>query len=102
MKTNAKSMKNKNSILKIFLAVLFAAFVIYCSGTLIKNSADINRLNAKAAEYDAQYEQQVKENDEIKAILNSDNKDKYIEQKAREKGYVKDGETVFYDASSEK
>ena len=26
-------------------------------------------------------------------------KDEYIEQKAREKGYVKDGEIVFYDIS---
>lgn len=102
MKTNTKSIKKKNSIFKILLAVLFVGFVIYCSGILIKNYADINRLNAKAAEYDAQYEQQVKENDEIKAILESEDKDDYIEQKAREKGYVKDGETVFYDASSGK
>lgn len=77
-------------------------FVVYCCAMLIKNTADISRLNAKAAEYDTQYEQQVKENEEIKAILDSDNKDDYIEQKAREKGYVKDGETVFYDASSGK
>lgn len=75
MKTNTKSIKNKNSIFKILLAVLFVGFVIYCSGILIKNYADINRLNAKADEYDAQYEQQVKENDEIKAILESEDKD---------------------------
>ena len=46
--------------------------------------------------------QKIKENDEIKAIVNSDNKDDYIEQKAREKGYAKEGETVYYDISSSK
>ena len=33
------------------------------------------------------------------AIDDSDNKDEYIEQKAREKGYVKSDEIVFYDVS---
>jgi len=32
-------------------------------------------------------------------VVGADNKDDYIEQKAREKGYVKGDEIVFYDIS---
>lgn len=74
----------------------------YSVFSVVNNVADINRLKAQAAECQAQYEQQISDNDKIKAILNSDSKEEYIEQKAREKGYVKAGETVFYDISSSK
>ena len=90
--------QSKKSI-KILAGILIAVLVLYCGFSLVKNYADISRLNAQAAEYNAQYEQQVKDNEKIKAILDSDNKDEYIEQKAREKGYVKEGDVVFYDIS---
>ena len=93
---------NKKSAIKYLVAVLFAALVIYCSISLINNYSDISRLKAQASDADAKYEQQIEDNEKIKAILDSDNKDEYIEQKAREKGYAKDGETVFYDISSSK
>ena len=50
----------------------------------------------------AQYEKQIDDNEKVRAILNSKNKDEYIEQKAREKGYAKEGEIVFYNISSSK
>ena len=84
---------------RILLLAALGVVIIGCSIALISNHADISRLQAQAAEYDAQYEQQLDENEKIKAILDSDDKDDYIEQKAREKGYVKDGEVVFYDIS---
>ena len=93
---------NKKSAIKYLVAVLFAVLVIYCSISLINNYSDISRLKAQASDADAKYEQQIEDNEKIKAILDSDNKDEYIEQKAREKGYAKDGETVFYDISSSK
>ena len=93
---------NKQSAIKAALAILIAGLVIYCSFSLLNNYADISRLKAQAADYDAQYEQQLNENEKVKAILESDDKDAYIEQKAREKGYAKDGEMVFYDISSSK
>ena len=40
------------------------------------------------------------ENDRLNEVLESEDKNDYIEQKAREKGYVKSGETVFYDISA--
>ena len=93
-----KIVKSK-SFVKLVIGILFIGLVCYCSYTLISNYSDISRLNAQAAELNTQYDNQLKENEKIKAILNSDNKDEYIEQKAREKGYVKDGEIVFYDIS---
>ena len=84
---------------KILLVIVLAVVILFGSVVLIRNHADISRLQAQAAEYDAQYQQQLDENEKIKAILDSDNQDEYIEQKAREKGYVKDGEVVFYDIS---
>lgn len=85
----------------VILAVMTVVFG-YSLFSVINNAADINRLKAQSAECQAQYEQQISDNEKIKAILNSDSKDEYIEQKAREKGYVKSGETVFYDISSSK
>jgi cell division protein FtsB len=83
----------------IFMMEILIMVLLFSAFSLVKNHADISRLRAQAAQYDAQYEQQLDENEKIRAILDSDDKDDYIEQKAREKGYVKDGEVVFYDIS---
>ncbi|MBR1762139.1 MAG: septum formation initiator family protein [Eubacterium sp.] len=99
MNQNILKIFKSKSFIKLVIAILFFGLVCYCSYTLINNYSDISRLKAQAAELETQYSVQLKENEKIKAILNSDNKDEYIEQKAREKGYVKDGEIVFYDIS---
>jgi cell division protein FtsB len=102
MSAKTQKRKNKASVVKIITIVLFAGLILYCAGMLINNYADISRLNAKSDSLSEQYDQQIADNDSLKAILNSDDKDEYIEQKAREKGYVKDGEVVYYDISSSK
>lgn len=101
MKKNIKSI-NQKSLIKAAIIFAFAVLVAYCSCTLISNYSDISRLKAQAVEYEEEYNQQVAENEKVKAILDSDNMDDYIEQKAREKGYAKDDEVVFYDISSSK
>ncbi len=101
LKKNVKSI-NQKTLIKGAVILALAALVIYCSFTLVSNYADISRLKAQAVEYEAEYSQQVEENEKVKAILESDNMDDYIEQKAREKGYAKDDEMVFYDISSSK
>jgi cell division protein FtsB len=82
-----------------FLAVVvpLAVMFVICSSVVIAQSADINRLRKQEAAYSAQLAAQEEENDRLIAILESDDKDSYIEQKAREKGYVKSDEVVFYD-----
>ena len=101
MKAKIKNLDKKMAIRYAVIA-LFVALAVYCSVTLINNYADIAKLNSISAKASAEYEEQLKENEKVKAILDSKNKDEYIEQKAREKGYAKDGETVFYDISSSK
>ncbi|MDD6620403.1 MAG: septum formation initiator family protein [Eubacteriales bacterium] len=105
-----KSSENgKNSILKLlkdkkaftvisalFLTALFVAFGI----STVNQRADISRLEQQKAEISAKYDEQTKENKELQAVLDSENKDDYIEKKAREKGYVKSDEVVFYDISA--
>ena len=84
---------NKKTKKFLIIGVLVVLF-FYCGGTIIAQSADISRLNNQKSAYD-----QKKENEELDAILQSENKDDYMEQKAREKGFVKSNEIVFYDIS---
>ena len=97
MKATAESKNSKKTILRIVLIALFVLLALYCAVMLIKNTADISRLKAQKEELDSQYSQQVEENERLEGIVNSDDKDEYIEQEAREKGYVKECETVFYN-----
>ncbi len=101
MKVKAEN-RSKKSAIRIAVIAAVAVLLIYCSFVLINNYADISRLKAQASDAQIKYEQQINENEKIKAILDSDSKDDYIEEKAREKGYVKEGETVFYDISDSK
>lgn len=93
---------NKKTVVKYAVIIFLAIVIGYCSYSLINNYADISRLKAQTRQAEIQYQQQINENEKAKAILNSKNKDAYVEQKAREKGYAKEGETVFYDISSSK
>ncbi len=92
------AVKNK----KLRTAVLCVAFALVffgCSGFVVSQAADIKRLKNQQAAYDEQLAEQEAENDRLEEILDSEDRDAYIEQKAREKGYVKSGEIVFYDVS---
>lgn len=102
MKAEAKKDTKKRNWKLWLVTGLLGIVLVYSTISVANNVADINRLKAQAAQNKKQYSAQVNENKKIKAILNSDSKDDYIEQKAREKGYVKSGETVFYDISSSK
>ena len=93
---------DKKTLTKYLFVALFIVVCIYSSVVLINNYTDIAKLNSISAKAGEQYEQQIKENERVKAVLDSKNKDEYIELKAREKGYAKDGEIVFYDISSSK
>lgn len=102
MKAKNNKIKSKKSVIVGFVIAIVAALAVYCGTCLISNTADIARLKNESQELNTKYQQQLDENKKVKSILESDNKDEYIEQKAREKGYVKDGEVVYYDISSSK
>lgn len=82
-------------LIVIPLVILF----LYCGATLVNQSADISRMQKQKETLSAQLSAQEEENERLQEIVDSENKDDYIEQKAREKGYVKGDEIVFYDIS---
>lgn len=89
----------KNLPLILVIAMLVGIFVFSCISVANKN-ADITLLERQRDEIAVKYDEQVQENKELQAVLDNENKDDYIEQKAREKGYVKSDEIVFYDISA--
>ena len=101
----AKSKKlyiGKYSVGKILVGVLLVAVFAFFSISTVNKNADISRLQKEKAEVSAKYEAQEEENKELQAVLDNEDKDEDIEKKAREKGYVKSDEIVFYDISSGK
>ena len=97
MKVKAEKAANKKTIIKIVLSILAIASVGYCAYCIAGNAADISRLKSQKEELDTKYEQQIEDNDQLKSILDSDDKKDYLEQKARENNYVKENELDFYD-----
>lgn len=96
---NLKSSMKQNKYLRLLLVVPLAVLLLYCSVTLVNQSADISRMQKQKQTLSAQLASVEKENAQLEEVVDADNKDDYIEQKAREKGYVKGDEIVFYDIS---
>ena len=91
---------SKKRILNALAVVLLVFVFVFFGYTIVDQRADISRLENKKQEISMQYAAQERENKELQAVLDSDDRDSYIEQKAREKGYVKSDEVVFYDISA--
>ena len=97
-KTFQNLIQNKKAKIILVAGIILGVF-FYCCSIIIGRIADISRLSSQKAAYAQELEEQKKENEELDAILESEDKDEYMEQKAREKGYVKSDEIVFYDIS---
>ncbi|MCC8074226.1 MAG: septum formation initiator family protein [Clostridiales bacterium] len=95
-----KFFSKKNKVVTLITTICLLALFAFFGTSIVNQNADINRLENQKAEIEAKYEAQEEENEELQAVLDSEDMDDYIEQKAREKGYVKSNETVFYDISS--
>lgn len=92
--------ESKKNIPVILVTILFVAVFVFFGVTVVNQNADINRMQRQKDELAVKYEEQVQTNNELQAVLDNDDKDDFIEQKAREKGYVKSDEIVFYDISA--
>lgn len=100
-KFSFKSFFSQKKNIPVFLITLLLIGVFVFFGVSVVNqSADINRLEIQKQEIAAKLDEQNQNNAQLQAVLENENKDDYIEQKAREKGYVKSDEIVFYDISS--
>ena len=96
----ASFFSNKKNLPTIILAIFVAIVALFFCVTMVNQSADIKRMQIQRDELQIKLDEQVNDNEQLQAVLDSDSKDDYIEQKAREKGYVKANEIVFYDISS--
>lgn len=101
-KTKAKkvNIKSKKNIIKIFTTLAFVVVFVFFGVTMVNQTADISRMKVQKDEISAKVDEQLEENEELQTVLDNEDKDEYIEQKAREKGYVKSNEIVFYDISA--
>ncbi|MDE6470821.1 MAG: septum formation initiator family protein [Eubacterium sp.] len=91
---------SKKNISFILITVLLIGAFGYFGIKTVNQNSDISRLEIQKQELEQKLEEQEQDNKELQAVLDNENKDDYIEQKAREKGYVKSDEVVFYDISS--
>lgn len=96
---NLKNTMKRSKYLRLLLVVPMVVLFLYCSVTLVNQSADISRMQKQKQTLTAQLASVQQENARLEEVVGADNKDDYIEQKAREKGYVKGDEIVFYDIS---
>jgi cell division protein FtsB len=90
----------KKNIPTIIITILLIAVFVFFGVSVVNQNADINRLEIQKQEVSAKLDEQNQTNEELSAVLENEDKDDYIEQKAREKGYVKSDEIVFYDISA--
>lgn len=93
-------LSNKKSIPMLIVSLCLVIAFLFFGVTMVNQNADISRLERQRDEIAVKVDDQVKTNEELQAVLDNENKDDYIEQKAREKGYVKSNEIVFYDISA--
>lgn len=92
---------SKDKIFKIIAALIVVIVFIFFGYTIASQRSDIARLKNEKQEVSQQLDAQNKENEELQAILDSDDKEAYIEEKAREDyNYVKPNEQVFQDIGS--
>ncbi len=95
-KTAGKKKQSKSFILTLGLVLLVGYFVI----TIIGHFIEIKESNAELEQQKQILEQQLAENEQLKEIVESDDKSEYIEQVAREQlGFGLPNEKVFYDVT---
>lgn len=85
--------------------MIFLAFTVALVGVmscvLINVQMDISKQKKVLADVSAQYEQQLKANEELERKINAENEAQYMERIAREKlGMVMPGEKTYYDISA--
>ena len=82
---NLKNSMKRSKYLRLLLVVPMVVLFLYCSVTLVNQSADISRMQKQKQTLTAQLASVQQENARLEEVVGADNKDDYIEQKAREK-----------------
>ena len=96
-----KAGQKKDQKHRILLYLVIAVFVCVIAVACILNYSAAAQNNRKAQAAEEQYNTVSSQNSEMESFLNDESHDEYYEKIAREKGYAKPGERVFYYDSSE-
>ncbi|MGN1051692.1 MAG: septum formation initiator family protein [Acutalibacteraceae bacterium] len=95
--------KKKNRGLYYLLCIAIAVFAVYSVAVLINQHIKISQKEQELNSLNEKISVQEIENDNIKEVYDLNDKDnkEYIEKKAREDGYLHEGERVFINISGE-
>ena len=97
----AKSKAKKQRSVSFILIVVIVAFVVYFAVSLVSSAKEIQSKQAEVDELQAQCNEQLAENEELQDVIDSGDKDEYIQQVARVKyGYIMPGDRVYQDIAS--
>ncbi len=97
----AKSKVNKKRSFSFFLLVIIIAATVYFAVSLVSSAKEIQAMRAEVSELESERDRQLAENDELQDIIDSGDKDEYIQKVAREKyGYIMPGDRVYQDIAS--
>lgn len=100
MNQKRKTKKRKQRRFSVLLAGAIACVVMVSAVVFVNQQIDINKLSQEKAIVAEKLEEQQKQNEELAAIVDSEDKDEYVARIAREKfGYAKPGEEIYYDIS---
>ncbi len=95
--------KRKIRLSKVLLYIAIGCFAIYAVYSLVTQYEEINRKQEKLKSLESQITVQEIKNEELTNIYNLSDKEneEYIEQKAKEDGYLHAGERVFVNISGD-
>ncbi|MBQ8783358.1 MAG: septum formation initiator family protein [Clostridia bacterium] len=97
----AKSKAKKQRSFSFILLVIIVAFAVYFAVSLVSSAKEIQSKQAEVDSLQAQCNEQLAENEELQEVINSGDKDEYIQKVAREKyGYIMPGDRVYQDIAS--
>ncbi len=97
----AKSKVKKQRSFSFILLVIAVAVVIYFAVSLVSSAQEIQSKQAEVTQLQSQRDEQLAENEELQAVIDSGDKDEYIRQIARDKyGYIMPGDRVYQDIAA--
>lgn len=99
MQKQKQKKKTKGSKKSFFLILGIVLILGSMAITIVSTQLKIRERKKVRDEKQQAYESQIHQNDRLQAVLDSDDKSSYLEQKAREQGFVMPGEKVFYDVT---
>jgi cell division protein FtsL len=94
-----RKLGKKAKRISVVLAVIFIAVLIYFAVNFFSVRKEIRAKEEELAEIATQYQEQLKQNDELQKTIDENDEAAIAEKYAREHGYVKTDERVYIDVT---